>query len=65
MADGEVPISIEPLNSPNYFVIRTTEPLTPGVYALQSQDLLEPTDAVAWTRIPEGLRNVYAFTVRK
>ena len=65
VADKQVPIEIAALNSANHFMLRTTEPLEPGVYALESQNLLQPKDPVAWSRIPAGLRNVYAFTVRK
>ncbi len=64
VADGEVPLEITPLKSKHHYVLTTKEKLAPGVYALESQDLLAPADAEAWTRIPAKLRTVYPFTVK-
>ena len=62
--DGEVPIEIEKLRSKGHYLITSESGLTPGVYVLQSQDLLTPSDSVSWSRIPEPLRTVYPITVK-
>lgn len=63
--DGDVPISIEKLMSKGHFLLETTEPLKPGLYALQSQNLLTPSDEQYWKQIPEALRTVYPIAVRQ
>lgn len=64
VADGVVPIDIHPLKSKGHYTLTPTEKLTPGVYALEAQNLLAPPDDAAWNRIPETLRTVYPFTVK-
>lgn len=61
---GEAPIEITPLNSKDYYAIKSKEKLEPGVYAFESQDLLSPQNEDAWNRIPPKVRTVYPFTVK-
>lgn len=64
VADGEAPIEIEPLASKNFYLLKSTAKLEPGVYAFESQDLLAPANAEQWNRIPPTIRTVYPFTVK-
>ena len=63
--DGKVPLEISKLRSKGYFLLSTGDhKLTPGVYAVQAQNLLTPKDEAAWRQIPEALRTVYPITVK-
>lgn len=63
--DGKVPMSIEKLKSKGHYLLKTTEALQPGVYALQSQNLLTPANEDYWKQIPEALRTVYPVTIKE
>lgn len=63
--DGKVPLEITKLKSKGHFLLETGDPLTPGVYALQSQNLLTPQDEDSWKQIPEPLRTVYPLTIKQ
>jgi hypothetical protein len=62
--DAQIPIDITALKSDGHFVLTSKGKMEPGVYALESQDLLAPGDEAAWNRIPAQLRTVYPFTVK-
>lgn len=60
----EIPISVEPMQSPTDYRITTEEVLRPGYYAFQTQDLLEPGEPEAFAQIPSDLRAVHPFELR-
>lgn len=60
----EIPISIEPMQSPTDYLITTEQALGPGYYAFQTQGLLEPGDPEAFAQIPVDLRAVHPFELR-
>jgi len=60
----EIPISIQPMQSPTDYLITTEGALPPGTYAFQTQDLLEPGDPEAFAQIPTDLRAVHPFELR-
>lgn len=62
--DGEIPLEIEPLRSRTDYLVTPKEPLEPGVYALQAQDLLSADDLDRFEEIPDELRIVFPFQVR-
>lgn len=59
---GDFPIEIEPLRSKTDYLITPKEPLAPGVYAFQTQELLS-SEQTAFESIPEELRVVFPFVV--
>lgn len=61
---GEVPIDIVPLRSRTDYLVVPKEPLQPGGYAFQTQDLLSPSETDRFAEIPEELRIVFALSVR-
>lgn len=63
---GEVPIELKPLRSKTDYLLQPVEPLEPGVYAFQTQDLLagDAEDTEGFEQIPEELRVVFPFEVR-
>lgn len=61
---AEVPIEIVPLRSKTDYLVTPTEPLQPGVYAFQTQDLLSPGENDRFEEIPEELRVVFPLEVR-
>jgi hypothetical protein len=62
--DAEIPIEVEPLRSKTDYLVVPTEPLEPGGYAFQTQELLSPGESDRFDEIPEELRVVFAFSVR-
>ncbi|MCB9690127.1 MAG: carboxypeptidase regulatory-like domain-containing protein [Alphaproteobacteria bacterium] len=62
--DGEVPIEVSPLRSKTDYLVTPKEPLKPGGYAFQTQELLSPGENDRFDEIPEELRIVFAFGVR-
>lgn len=62
--DGEIPIEIVPLRSRTDYLVVPKEPLAPGAYAFQTQDLLSPGESDRFEEIPEELRVVFPFAVR-
>lgn len=60
----EIPIRIEPMQSPTDYLITTEGALAPGYYAFQTQDLLEPGNPEAFAQIPADLRSVHPFELR-
>ncbi len=60
----ELPIEVKPLRSRTDYLITSTEPLEPGAYAFQTQELLNPKDPARFNQIPEELRVVFAFEAR-
>lgn len=63
-SEREVPIEITPMRSPTDYLITTKEPVEPGYYAFQTQDLLDARDSARFNQIPEDLRAVHPFEVR-
>ena len=61
---GDVPIDIVPLRSRTDYLVTPKEPLAPGGYAFQTQDLLSPGESDRFEEIPEELRVVFPFAVR-
>jgi hypothetical protein len=61
---GEVPIDIVPLRSRTDYLVVPKEPLQPGGYAFQTQELLSPSETDRFDEIPEELRVVFALSVR-
>jgi hypothetical protein len=61
---GEVPIEIVPLRSRTDYLVVPKEPLQPGGYAFQTQDLLSPGETDRFDELPEELRVVFALSVR-
>ena len=59
---GDFPIDIEPLRSKTDYLITAKEPLKPGIYAFQTQELLS-SDQARFDSIPEELRVVFPFVV--
>lgn len=62
--DGPVKFELVQLKSKGFYLLQTTEPLQPGLYVIQAQNLLNPRDAEAWNRIPEELRQVHPIRLR-
>ncbi len=62
--DGRVPFDLQKLKSKGHYLLTTTEPLEPGVYAIQAQNLLTPQDSKAWNAIPQSLRTVHPIAVK-
>ncbi|MBX2797184.1 MAG: carboxypeptidase-like regulatory domain-containing protein [Myxococcales bacterium] len=60
---GAVPTEIEPLRSRFDYLVRVSEPLTPGLYAFQTQGLLT-ADMSVWSQTAPELRTVHPFEVR-
>lgn len=60
---GQREIEIVPLRSKTDYVLLPKEPLPPGTYALETQDLLSGAPE-AFAQIPEELRQVFPFEVR-
>lgn len=63
-SEEQIPIEITPLRSPTDYLITTKQPIEPGYYAFQTQDLLDSQDATVFNQIPEDLRAVHPFEVR-
>lgn len=63
-SEREVQLDIRPMRSPTDYLITTKEPVEPGYYAFQTQDLLDSRDTVLFNQIPEGLRAVHPFEIR-
>ncbi len=62
---GRIPIDLQPMKSSTDYMITTTEPVEPGIYAFQTQDLLSAGGAAdRFQQIPEELRVVFPFEVR-
>jgi hypothetical protein len=61
---GEVPIDIVPLRSRTDYLVVPKEPLQPGGYAFQTQELLSPGETDRFDELPEELRVVFALSVR-
>lgn len=63
---AEVPIELKPLRSKTDYLLQPVEPLEPGFYAFQTQDLLSSDEEAAerFEQIPEELRVVFPFEVR-
>lgn len=60
----EYEIRFEPLGSDrNYLILPKDGDLPSGAYAFQTQELLTPTDAESFSRIPQPLRKVYPIQV--
>jgi hypothetical protein len=58
-------ITFEKLGSDRNYLVKTKDGELPsGSYAFETQDLLSPSDLVAFSRIPEALRVVYPFRVK-
>ena len=57
---GDHPIEIEPLRSKTDYLITPKEPLPPGVYAFQTQELLT-SEQSRFDAIPDELRVVFPF----
>lgn len=62
--DGKVAHDLIKLGSKGHYLIQTTEPIEPGVYAVQAQSLLNPVDPERYKQIPEAVRSVNAFIVK-
>lgn len=62
--DGDVKFDLVKLKSKGHYLLQTTEPLEPGMYAIQAQDLLTPKDPDTWKAIPESLRTVHPIAVK-
>lgn len=61
----KVDISFDPMGSDHNYLVKTSAgELGSGSYAFETQDLLSPTDLVAFSRIPEALRVVYPFRLK-
>ncbi|MEQ1503401.1 MAG: carboxypeptidase-like regulatory domain-containing protein [Myxococcota bacterium] len=61
----DVPVEFEPLRSKTDYLLTPKEPLEPGVYALQTQELLSAdASKEAFEAIPPELRVVFPFEVR-
>lgn len=63
-SEREVQIDITPLRSPTDYLITAKDPVEPGYYAFQTQDLLDGLDGARFNQIPEDLRAVHPFEVR-
>jgi hypothetical protein len=61
---GEVPIDIVPLRSRTDYLVVPKEPLQPGGYAFQTQELLSPDETDRFDELPDELRVVFALSVR-
>jgi hypothetical protein len=63
---GEIPTDLQPLRSKTDYLLQPVEPLEPGVYAFQTQDLLaaDAEETGRFEQIPEELRVVFPFEVR-
>jgi hypothetical protein len=63
-AAEDVPTEVSPLRSKNDYLIESKDPVAPGAYAFDTQDLLDNKDAEAFKEIPEPLRVAYAMQLR-
>lgn len=60
-SQGTVPLEITPMRSRNAYRIVATEPLEPGWYAFQIQDVLDPNNAAHLETLPEAQKVAWAF----
>ena len=61
---GEVPIDITPMKSRTDYMITPKEPLERGLYAFQTQHLLDEHDPERFEQLPEELRQVFPVELR-
>lgn len=61
---GKVPVEIKPMRSRTDYLIVSTQPIEPGVFAFQSAALLDPEQPEVYNQMPAELRTVYPFEVR-
>jgi len=61
---GEVPLSIEPMKSRTDYMLTPKEPVERGVYAFQTQHLLDEHDPERFDQLPEELRQVFPVELR-
>jgi len=61
---GEVPIDITPMKSRTDYMITPKKPLERGVYAFQTQHLLDEHDPARFEQLPEELRKVFPVELR-
>lgn len=61
---GEVPIEIAPMKSRTDYRITPKQPLERGIYAFQTQHLLDAHDPERFEQLPDELRKVYPVELR-
>lgn len=61
----EVPITISKMRSPTDYLIDIGADVESGKFAFQAQELLDSPNQEAFDRIPEELRQVFAFEYKK
>jgi len=61
---GEVPIEIRPMKSRTDYMIKPTQPIERGIYAFQTQHLLDAHDPERFEQLPDELRTVYPVELR-
>ncbi len=61
---GEVPVEVERMKSRTDYRIIPKEPLEPGVYAFQTQHLLDSHDPEGFQTLPDELRVVFPLDLR-
>ena len=63
---GEVPVEVERMKSRTDYRIIPKEPLEPGVYAFQTQHLLDSHDPEGFQTLPDDMRDaLYLPLIRR